>query len=291
MEINGTNPHSTHAHRLANLLRTEKEVEEGAEQTSEGNQASEQTSESSDAQGVIRLLEEGHFKGVADVRLRINFFDKLTAIEAAQLQAVAEQKVDAVLESVGTIIETLVTESESAVESTAELPAEVAELHQTFTETVNQLKEDFLVAEAPSTAALVEGIQSAFDEFVEYLQAALAPETGDMTAQEATPEEGGGETGDVNAATEQAGQSAEPAAGSETEPDLQGFIAELKAAFEAAMDELANALSAVKVLPELSEPSGNGRAYQKFLAIYNEMRGVDTADGSSQGTEPLEAEG
>ncbi len=27
--------------------------------------------------GVIRLLEAGHFKGVADVRLRINFHDQL----------------------------------------------------------------------------------------------------------------------------------------------------------------------------------------------------------------------
>ena len=31
--------------------------------------------------GVIRLLQQGHFKGVADVRLRINFFDELSAID------------------------------------------------------------------------------------------------------------------------------------------------------------------------------------------------------------------
>ncbi len=30
--------------------------------------------------GVLGLLQEGHFKGVADVRLRINFFDELAAI-------------------------------------------------------------------------------------------------------------------------------------------------------------------------------------------------------------------
>ncbi len=29
------------------------------------------------ARGVVRLLEQGHFKGVADVRLRLNFFDRL----------------------------------------------------------------------------------------------------------------------------------------------------------------------------------------------------------------------
>ena len=31
------------------------------------------------AAGVLRNLEAGHFKGVADVRLRINFFDQLSA--------------------------------------------------------------------------------------------------------------------------------------------------------------------------------------------------------------------
>ena len=38
------------------------------------------------AKGVIRLLQEGHFKGVADVRLRINFFDELTALGLVETQ-------------------------------------------------------------------------------------------------------------------------------------------------------------------------------------------------------------
>jgi len=40
------------------------------------------------------------------------------------------------------------------------------------------------------------------------------------------------------------------------------------------MDDLTTAVSAVSVLPPLSEPNGNGVAYNKFLAIYNEMRGI-----------------
>jgi len=39
--------------------------------------------------GVIRLLQEGHFKGVADLRLRINFFDELAAAGTEQ-QPIAE---------------------------------------------------------------------------------------------------------------------------------------------------------------------------------------------------------
>ncbi|GAG28055.1 unnamed protein product [marine sediment metagenome] len=40
------------------------------------------------------------------------------------------------------------------------------------------------------------------------------------------------------------------------------------------MDDLTTAVSAANVLPPLSEPNGNGVAYDKFLAIYNEMRGI-----------------
>ena len=35
--------------------------------------------------GVLRLLQEGHFKGVSDVRLRINFHDEISAMESEQL--------------------------------------------------------------------------------------------------------------------------------------------------------------------------------------------------------------
>lgn len=310
MEINAVDPQSTHAGQLANLHGADPEVEQGPDQTPEAGEASEptpaadessveQTSEDTDAEGVLRLLLEGHFKGVSDVRLRINFFEKLAAIEASQLQAVAEENVDGVVQAVETIVGTLAAEGESAeeptvestgepmIESTPELPADVLELQEEFAQAVNELKEDFLAAEAPSTAALVEGMQSAFDAFVE----ALAPDTGDVTTEEATPDDGGDEPADVDAAAEQGGEVTEPLATLESEPGLEGFIAELRAAFEAAMDELIDAFGEVAVLPELSEPSGNGGAYEKFLAIYNEMRGIAPADEASQPAEPLEAEG
>ncbi|MBA7626382.1 hypothetical protein ES703_33830 [subsurface metagenome] len=65
-------------------------------------QVGEQELESGeDVKGVIRLLLEGHFKGVSEVWLRINFNDELNAIEAAQMQAVSEQRMGGVLDSVG----------------------------------------------------------------------------------------------------------------------------------------------------------------------------------------------
>lgn len=37
--------------------------------------------ETQEAKGVFRLLQEGHFNGVADIRLRINFFEELAGSE------------------------------------------------------------------------------------------------------------------------------------------------------------------------------------------------------------------
>ena len=73
-------------------------------------------------------------------------------------------------------------------------------------------------------------------------------------------------------------------------PDSQALITNLQFAFFAGMDELTEALSSVKILPELSEPSGNGKAYEKFVAIYNQMLGVDNTgdEPEPEPTEPTE---
>ncbi len=47
----------------------------------------EDTEETQEAKGVLRLLQEGHFKGVADIRLRINFSEELAGAELPELSA------------------------------------------------------------------------------------------------------------------------------------------------------------------------------------------------------------
>jgi hypothetical protein len=354
MEINGVNPQSAHARQLVKMHSKDQQAVEEPDQTPAGEGPSEpapaaveQTTEDTNDKDTLQLLVQGHFKGVADVRLRINFYNELAAIEAQQLQAVADEQIDGILQSVGSIVGTLLEESVPPPESTLVLlppppspttplpqqppspvllppppppttplpqpapppvpilapsspsddgvinlvraitvkitiptnepppppPPDIAQLQETFTQTVNQLKDDFLTAEAPSTGTLVEGIQSAFDELVDGLESALAPETDD------TPVVGIG--ADI----------LEPAAASELEPDLQAVIADLRAAFEAAMDGLINGFGEVTILSVVSEPTGNGAAYQKFLDIYNEMRGVDTTDADSEAPQLVDAQG
>jgi len=78
----------------------EKEVQEpigdnDENEVLETNVLPEDGQESSEEQkGVIRNLLEGHFKGVADVRLRINHFEELSAIENSQLKSVVTENID-----------------------------------------------------------------------------------------------------------------------------------------------------------------------------------------------------
>jgi len=111
--------------------------------------------------GVIRLLQEGHFKGVSDVRLRINFNDELTAIEAAQMQAVTEEKMGGVLESVGGAVGSFLADNKL----TEKEAAAVSEAKDTFLQAVNG-------ADDPAGA-----VADAFATFLELLQALLPPPT------------------------------------------------------------------------------------------------------------------
>ena len=199
------------------------------------------TDDTEDGKGVLRLLQEGHFKGVSDVRLRINFFEQLKAIEAGKLQVVAEQKVNDVLESVGGVVNSFLEAEENGL--TQEQTAGVSKLQETFVQAVNGY-----------TNEPVTDLNNAFDEFVEALRDLF-------TIQ--------GQTQEENTTTEAESPDA-------SELPWQTFIEDLESAFTAATNELTQAFAEARILPELSEPNGNGVAYEKFLAIYNELRGLQS---------------
>jgi hypothetical protein len=212
------------------------------------------TDDIEDGKGVLRLLQEGHFKGVSDVRLRINFFEELNAIEAGKLQAVAEQKVNAVLESVGGIVDTFLEEENDLTEEQ--------------TAGVSMLQESFVQAASGYTNEPVADLNNAFDDFVEALRNLFT-----LPAQ----------TQEENTTTE---------AESPDAPELpwQTFIEDLQSAFTTTANELTQAFAEVRILPELSEPNGNGVAYEKFLAIYNELHGIQSTSDEQPESEPLDSD-
>ena len=279
---------------------------------------SEATEQSKDgkADGVIRNLLEGHYKGVADVRLRINHFEELAAIESAQLKALAEQEVTGLLgvveSGVNNILgssETFTAQAASNGEGETEPVNEtliVSGLHDEFVGAVNILSEKFMLAETPSINDLVGGIENAFTDFVTFLSGLLVPTKENPTVVvEGEGDQAGRSSGISMTGTQEPTASSpegeQPAGveivGGEPEPPVvevlpqAGYISlidELSTAFEAAKDELIEALNGFQLLPELSEPRGNGVAYENFLAIYNQMQTVETAEGDTPGNEEVD---
>ncbi|MHC4888765.1 MAG: hypothetical protein ACYTEO_04790 [Planctomycetota bacterium] len=288
MQVDGVNPGN--AYGLQNITGKEKTSEEpSGQQPPSGEVADVSGNEpsSDEEKGVIRLLMEGHFKGVSDLRLRINFNDEITAIESAQMQALSADKMGGVLESLGGVVDSFITDND-LTEAEA---AAVSDAKDSFLQAVNE-------ADDPAGA-----VQDAFAAFLELLQALIPPPPEPEPEDVPPPDDGetGGETGEtvveggetvvaggetVVAGGETGGETGETVVeggeGGEGEPiplldsgpDWQAFIENLQSSFSGTMEDLTTAVSAVSALHPLSEPNGNGVAYDKFLAIYNEMRGI-----------------
>lgn len=241
------------AEQIAQEILDPAQIEEPASMES-----SSEIQENDTEKGVLRNLLDGHFKGVSDVRLRINFYEVLAAIEAAKLQTVTAEKVGGVLDSIDGVVTSFL---ESQNELREEQISSVMELHETFAQTAGEYQNE-------PTADLT----SVFDEFVEALKNLFAlPE---QTQEEnTTPENENTETTESS---------------STTELPWQTFLENLQSAFATASDELTQTVTELQILPELSEPNGNGVAYEKFLAIYNELRGLNTQVTEQPVNEPID---
>lgn len=243
-----------------------------SDQTTETENQVAASGQTQHTKGVIRLLQEGHFKGVADVRLRINFFEELAAIEGAHVRAVAD-------ESTSGLTEAVVPHIQAMVES-GQISQELADtLTDDFRQTVNEIVERFVNGEVASKEALENKLNSALQSLLASLAAMEAQETttiyetDDYTApveeileevalDDITPEP-----------TEQNEQTQGETEGQEqTETIASAFAAALRQFISSIYDTSPGTLG----LPPLSEPQGNSVAYQKFLEIYNELRGLTT---------------
>ncbi|MHC4534444.1 MAG: hypothetical protein ACYS6K_10870 [Planctomycetota bacterium] len=208
--------------------------------------------------GVLRNLLEGHYKGVSDVRLRINFFEELAAIEAAEVQSLTAEKVGDVLESIGGVVTEFLKGDN---ELTPEQSESVLELHHTFTQAAGESQNESVV-----------DLTTAFDDFVKGLRDLFAPPV-------KAPEETNIPETEDESTTE---------SDNTTELSWQTFLDNLQDAFTTASDELTKAVSDLQILPELSEPNGNGVAYEKFLDIYNDLRGLNTPAAEQPVSEPVD---
>jgi hypothetical protein len=250
------------------------------------------TADAGHAQGVLRLLEEGHFKGVADVRLRINFFDELHAGAVQTSNRNTQQGAEELLNTVNTQIDDLL----SSLTLDEQTTAAITDLRTGFEKQVNDALSAYVGSDPSDQEALAEAIQSGFDTFIEQLRAALAPpapaEPADSIPTD-TVADGTEPPADITESPSNASNADEtvsdPSVPTETPPDpvvatteeptaetpaVEDPLAGLIAAFNESLLSLLDSTNVSTLLPDPSPPNGNGVAYDKFLAIYNQLRGI-----------------
>jgi hypothetical protein len=284
----------------------EKEVQEpigdnDENEVLETNVLPEDGQESSEKQkGVIRNLLEGHFKGVADVRLRINHFEELSAIENSQLKSFVTENIDNVSSPITETINGFFGDDGQELTIQAEYDA-AKEPEQLFLQEVNSAKEAFLASENPSITLLEDDLNNAFQSLIQSLEdlnttvqiptdpeelidSSLQTQTeSENPVEQSTQPEATGTDIPIDTDNQPeliVTENTEDQEPVEPQYDFQAFVENLTSSFETALGTLMDDLRQSSVLPELSEPEGNGRAYDKFLQIYNQMQGISSTDES-----------
>ncbi len=281
---------------VSKVMRIKKEgKKENPEelQTAHTQQVGETEKSEEKVKGVIRLLQAGHFKGVADVRLRINFYDEIQAIEGQALKSTASGSFETFNQSIQDEI--------SALKESGQLTEEQVAAIDAFLENLNSIQSGFLSGNDLSIESLLNRLQSEFDnlsgllnppvpqppielldieEPVPVIDNPVEPDPTEPPAGEPTPEP---MTQPVEIPAEGLIPEMPEVGIQESLPQttMLDLLNSLQESFAQAMDDLQSELAASSTLPEISEPNGNGKAFEKFLAIYEDMRNgisIDTEE-------------
>ena len=204
--------------------------------------------------GVIRLLEAGHFKGVADVRLRINFHDQLE-------QRAEDKAADTLRSGADELVKTTASKTDevrtSFANDEASSQAVQASLGE-FSESVDTTIATALKADDLDLDAIMSDLRAAFDNLVGGLRDLFGP---------AKPDTLGADTL----------VSVVPGAGDPPGPDaFDAALTELTDAFDQALSSLIESVESSLYLPDPSPAPGNGSAYDKFLAVYHNLGSGDS---------------
>jgi len=233
--------------------------------------------------GVVGLLLEDHFKDVAHVRLSINFFEELAEIKQEECIESAGENIDGFLESAETTIRALLESGELSTEQSAA----VNEHLETFTQAVNQTKDEILNTDKPLMVDLISGLSSAFEEFVDLIVSVLNTTT-EMPQDEPAPAgEILNESSLENPTGEENGDMAETPSLSDAVLDLQNIIEDLRSDLITAFEDLVDRLKGMNQFHELRAYEGNGRAYNKFLAIMTDLNAGETLGDDPSNRETL----
>ena len=236
-------------------------------------------------EGVIRNLQEGHYKGVAQLRLSI--------VHAERFQQVASQASVEVFEAEGESLTAAVQDKIASLftsfDTTGELESSAEKLASLDLDGAMKAFEDAVVsgkegAESgqPTIQAFTDLYTAAFQALVSKLDPVETSSVNGITAPELPVV---ADADAASAATEELveGAAAQPsqAATSEVGQEQTGGSAELDAlkdwfsgVLERTVESIQSQVDTLSTPPLTAQRSGKGAAYEKFLAVYQEIYGI-----------------
>lgn len=224
----------------------EKEVDTSPEDREPAIPVESRPAETEELPGVVRLLKQGHFKGVADLRLRIVHADKIAALESERLRA----DVTDISESLTSSISSTVAELAEAPDSIGAEQADAAVV--AFEDQISVAIDTSFASGAFEPEEIETTLQSAFQTLVDQLE--LGSKADDLTPEGIEFAIGS------------------DALANEADKARRDFLAELREIFSVELSNILALAQSEMTLPPVSEPNGNGRAFDKFLAIYNTIQ-------------------
>lgn len=304
MKIEGMGNRYAFGHQREKTVRTEVDNNDIGRQTQTKNSVREEEQvtveprrHEGQAHGAIRNIQEAHFQGVASLRMHINFHERL------QMEA-QQNAVTTLAESSDTLMSDLEDQLLSfgggfqSNDMTTGISGEIEELMNSFSSAIDTL---FTGSETDqqSPTSILTGIGVAFDEFFASLsQMGQQASAESADTEEIMPEDVAAieldqlpdETAAVVTETEEnmvAATDVQENIG-ETEAieepaTFESQLQTLRAWFNDQMEAMqTNIDNLMQLQPPAGKPRGNGVAYSRFLAIYNEMSAVTTT--TSNGT-------
>ena len=291
MKIQGNSGHSAHA-----FDQIKRQQQAQAEQTYKAKSSDSTEAEAStqatttdqlnigEAKGVIQHLQEGHYQSVAQLRLSI--------VHAERFQQAASQATVELLNAEGDQLTTAVRDKISSLytpfnnpekmESSAEVLAslDVEGALKAFEETVASGKEG-----SESGQLTVETFRdlysTAFQALIDKLEPVDSQPANDI-ADPIQPVPGDEDEGKITTDEFAEGSTTKsPQATTDVEQEQAGIKVDLAAlrewfsgVLDSSVEAIQNQVATISAPPLPSQPAGNGAAYEKFLAIYEELYGT-----------------
>ena len=263
---------------------TEKKIAKAESARIEENTAVEKSDETSE-KGVIRKLQDGHFKGVADVRLRTIFHAELQATQKENDLAQLRQTASQITETISSEFDSLVGLAElegETLQAANQLFAEFENDVASVTTNASDLQKDIVdlrsavdtllssfkgLVDPEPAATDPEQLNSSTSEQAEIIQGEILEER--QTIIETAESKLELEVRDNETVNLEPGDVTNADASDEDDPVVQAFD-DLAIEIEGLFADLQSSLLESNNY-EPVPPNGNGVAFEKFLAIYRQI--------------------